>query len=303
MKLSTAASFLAASSIPLTWAFEANVDKISSPENEEATVFLSNSKLRGRKTLTKENFLGDIDVYSGIDMPSDEEFSDTLHEEQPMLINEGNAGLVKCDPTSTDADIGILSCGEDHYCVASDESEYGGFCRPYFVEQSFRAFNYYESDCDYVRDDSICTSEGLGLDVDEYLYCYVCTASFESHCALNYYDGYEYTSCYLSLNPPTESPTAGPSPGPTPELRPEEPEDLQQKPGDPPEVEEKPPEEETGVVGEPQTAPEIEQDDRLVVEKTTSASAHITLDIDKQLNKPQRERAEKKICKALRTRI
>mmetsp|Transcript_41106 Transcript_41106/g.119049 ORF Transcript_41106/g.119049 Transcript_41106/m.119049 type:complete len:407 (+) Transcript_41106:111-1331(+) len=38
--------------------------------------------------------------------------------------------MVPCDPTSTDADVGILSCGDDHVCEPSDTSSLGGICTP-----------------------------------------------------------------------------------------------------------------------------------------------------------------------------
>jgi hypothetical protein len=34
----------------------------------------------------------------------------------------------ECDPTSTSPDFGILSCGYNHYCVESDDSNLGGLC-------------------------------------------------------------------------------------------------------------------------------------------------------------------------------
>ncbi len=37
---------------------------------------------------------------------------------------------VFCDPTSADADTGILSCGEDHICQPSSSYEIGGICVP-----------------------------------------------------------------------------------------------------------------------------------------------------------------------------
>ena len=40
---------------------------------------------------------------------------------------ESNAAK-ECDPTKFDADIGVLSCGEDSYCQESPSSSLGGVC-------------------------------------------------------------------------------------------------------------------------------------------------------------------------------
>jgi hypothetical protein len=37
-------------------------------------------------------------------------------------------GTVECDPASSDADVGLLSCGMGNYCMESQGSDLGGFC-------------------------------------------------------------------------------------------------------------------------------------------------------------------------------
>jgi hypothetical protein len=46
--------------------------------------------------------------------------------------------MVPCDPTSTDADVGILSCGDDYVCEPSDTSSLGGICTAVHVEDQGR---------------------------------------------------------------------------------------------------------------------------------------------------------------------
>jgi hypothetical protein len=65
-------------------------------------------------------------------------------QHQASISNEGilknilasqqqEEGTFECDPTlSNDADVGLLSCGMDKYCMASQTSDLGGFC----VEES-----------------------------------------------------------------------------------------------------------------------------------------------------------------------
>ncbi len=38
--------------------------------------------------------------------------------------------MVPCDPKSTDADVGILSCGMNYVCEPSSTSSLGGVCSP-----------------------------------------------------------------------------------------------------------------------------------------------------------------------------
>jgi len=47
------------------------------------------------------------------------------------LVNSQSGGKTKtvvCDPSSSDPDVGVLSCGSDAVCMADDESLLGGFC-------------------------------------------------------------------------------------------------------------------------------------------------------------------------------
>ncbi|KAG7374941.1 hypothetical protein IV203_014036 [Nitzschia inconspicua] len=52
--------------------------------------------------------------------------SNLLHRAQTMEKKE-------CDPSLDDADVGILSCGYNQYCVQSDDSKIGGRCVPTIV--------------------------------------------------------------------------------------------------------------------------------------------------------------------------
>ncbi|KAG7354671.1 hypothetical protein IV203_004027 [Nitzschia inconspicua] len=44
----------------------------------------------------------------------------------------------ECDPSLSDADIGILSCGYNEYCVRSDNSKLGGHCVPAIIHDHLR---------------------------------------------------------------------------------------------------------------------------------------------------------------------
>ena len=46
------------------------------------------------------------------------------------LRNAASKTMVPCDPKSTEADVGILSCGKDHTCEPSFTSPLGGVCTP-----------------------------------------------------------------------------------------------------------------------------------------------------------------------------
>jgi len=42
--------------------------------------------------------------------------------------SDGKTKLIACDPSSSDPDVGVLSCGSDAVCMADHESVMGGFC-------------------------------------------------------------------------------------------------------------------------------------------------------------------------------
>ena len=57
-------------------------------------------------------------------------FSSLQAKRNAVLHNEGNSekDVVPCDPTSSDPDIGILSCGMGKYCSESADYDVGGVC-------------------------------------------------------------------------------------------------------------------------------------------------------------------------------
>jgi len=55
-------------------------------------------------------------------------------------LNNARWQAVECDPTSTDADIGILSCGDDSLYLEDSKSTLGGFC----VKSSAKARRHME---------------------------------------------------------------------------------------------------------------------------------------------------------------
>jgi hypothetical protein len=60
----------------------------------------------------------------------------SLFGRQRVAANQGilknilasQEGTVECDPASSDADVGLLSCGMGNYCMESQGSNLGGFC-------------------------------------------------------------------------------------------------------------------------------------------------------------------------------
>lgn len=45
-----------------------------------------------------------------------------------MKLESGDTGVAECDPSSNDADIGILSCGNDEFCLQDSSATLGGIC-------------------------------------------------------------------------------------------------------------------------------------------------------------------------------
>lgn len=55
------------------------------------------------------------------------------------LMNSGDESLVECDPSTGEADVGLLSCGAGRYCLESDESNLGGYCTSAAVSRQLQA--------------------------------------------------------------------------------------------------------------------------------------------------------------------
>jgi hypothetical protein len=55
-------------------------------------------------------------------------FSSLQAKKNAVLKNKGSEEDAPCDPTSSDPDVGILSCGMGKYCSESTDYDLGGVC-------------------------------------------------------------------------------------------------------------------------------------------------------------------------------
>jgi hypothetical protein len=88
-------------------------------------------KERIKNLLTAEpnNVVGGIAGNKKKNGPGAAFFSHNAKSGQAVLKNEIlQENLVECDPTSSNADVGILACGMGKYCVESSDYDLGGVC-------------------------------------------------------------------------------------------------------------------------------------------------------------------------------
>jgi hypothetical protein len=137
-------------------------------------------------------------------------------------------GTFECDPASSDADVGLLSCGMGNYCMESQDSKLGGFCvespmafdrdlqdgisenytdsdltPTQYCNESSPYFGYFECDCDEF---DVANNTGtISCDV-EVNYCfgvYACNDTCANLSITYSTDGesYRYTACYDFFSP------------------------------------------------------------------------------------------------------
>jgi hypothetical protein len=130
-------------------------------------------------------------------------------------------GTVECDPASSDADVGLLSCGMGNYCMESQDSKLGGFCvespmafdrdlqdepdvlPAQYCNESSPVFGDFECDCDEF---DVANNTGtLSCDV-EVNYCFEAYGCDDTCANANFTystdgESFSYTACFDFFSP------------------------------------------------------------------------------------------------------